>query len=109
MAPGRPGLPLRRHFVTRLQDQLGAAAGPGAAIARTSWVCGEHGNNMVKLVLRLAVGLLMSDQASMVLVGGVEAWSRAPIRQHRPRHPGRPSAVWVRPVDRHRRSGTGRL
>jgi len=30
------------------------AAGPAAAIARTSWVCGEHGNNMVKLVLRLA-------------------------------------------------------
>ena len=30
------------------------AAGPTAAIARTSWVCGEHGNNMVKLVLRLA-------------------------------------------------------
>jgi dTDP-4-dehydrorhamnose reductase len=30
------------------------AAGPQAAIARTSWVCGEHGNNMVKLVLRLA-------------------------------------------------------
>jgi dTDP-4-dehydrorhamnose reductase len=30
------------------------AAGPGAAIVRTSWVCGEHGNNMVKLVLRLA-------------------------------------------------------
>lgn len=24
------------------------------AIARTSWVCGEHGNNMVELVLRLA-------------------------------------------------------
>lgn len=30
------------------------AAGPDAAIARTSWVCGEHGSNMVKLVLRLA-------------------------------------------------------
>jgi dTDP-4-dehydrorhamnose reductase len=30
------------------------AAGPNAAIARTSWVCGEYGNNMVKLVLRLA-------------------------------------------------------
>ena len=30
------------------------AAGPAAAVARTSWVCGEHGNNMVKLVLRLA-------------------------------------------------------
>ena len=30
------------------------AAGPAAAVARTSWVCGEHGNNLVKLVLRLA-------------------------------------------------------
>jgi dTDP-4-dehydrorhamnose reductase len=30
------------------------AAGSDAAVARTSWVCGEHGNNMVKLVLRLA-------------------------------------------------------
>ncbi len=30
------------------------AAGPRAAVARTSWVCGAHGNNMVKLVLRLA-------------------------------------------------------
>ena len=29
-------------------------AGPEAAVVRTSWVCGEHGNNMVKLVLRLA-------------------------------------------------------
>jgi dTDP-4-dehydrorhamnose reductase len=36
------------------------AAGPGASIARTSWVCGEHGNNMVKLVLRLAAN---PDQA----------------------------------------------
>jgi dTDP-4-dehydrorhamnose reductase len=31
-------------------DTLGA----GVTIARTSWVCGEHGNNMVKLVRRLA-------------------------------------------------------
>ncbi len=33
-----------------------AAAGSSASIARTSWVCGEHGNNMVKLILRLAAG-----------------------------------------------------
>ena len=27
---------------------------PGSTIVRISWVCGEHGNNMVKTVLRLA-------------------------------------------------------
>ena len=27
---------------------------PGAAVVRTSWVCGAHGNNMLKTILRLA-------------------------------------------------------
>jgi dTDP-4-dehydrorhamnose reductase len=30
------------------------ALGPRAAVVRTSWVCGEHGSNMVSTVLRLA-------------------------------------------------------
>ena len=31
-----------------------AAHAPGATVARVSWVCGEHGHNMVKTVLELA-------------------------------------------------------
>jgi len=31
-------------------------AGPDATIVRTSWVCGRHGANMVKTILRLASG-----------------------------------------------------
>lgn len=29
---------------------------PGAAIARTAWVCGRHGSNMVKTILRVSEG-----------------------------------------------------
>jgi dTDP-4-dehydrorhamnose reductase len=29
---------------------------PGATLVRTSWVCGAHGSNMVKTILRLAAG-----------------------------------------------------
>ncbi|HEY8904865.1 MAG TPA: beta-ketoacyl synthase N-terminal-like domain-containing protein, partial [Rhodoferax sp.] len=34
--------------------------------------------------IAMAVGLLASGQAEVVVAGGAEAWSRAPIRQHRP-------------------------
>lgn len=46
----------------------------------------------------LGVGLLMSGQACVVVVGGVEAWSRAPIRLHRPRQLGQAAVAYERPA-----------
>lgn len=37
-------------------EQEVLAAVPGATIARTAWVCGAHGSNMLKTILRLASG-----------------------------------------------------
>lgn len=39
---------------TKLGGEREAAAAPGACVVRTSWVCGVHGANMVKTILRLA-------------------------------------------------------
>jgi len=47
--------PMSVYGASKLAGELEAGAlGPGAAIARTSWVCGEHGSNMVATILRLA-------------------------------------------------------
>lgn len=45
-----------------------------------------------------AVGWIASGQASVVIAGGVEAWSRAPIRQHRPLQPGEVAQAYERPA-----------
>lgn len=42
--------PLSVYGRSKLAGEI--AAGPDATIVRTSWVCGEHGANMVKTVLR---------------------------------------------------------
>jgi acetyl-CoA C-acetyltransferase len=46
----------------------------------------------------MAVALLASGQARVVLAGGVEAWSRAPLRQHRPLQAGEPAVAYERPA-----------
>ena len=46
----------------------------------------------------IAVGLLASGQASVVIAGGVEAWSRAPIRQVRPLRTGEPAIPYEKPA-----------
>ena len=48
--------------------------------------------------INLAAALIASDQADIVLAGGSEAWSRAPIRQHRPRDAGESAVTYERPA-----------
>lgn len=46
--------PMSVYGLTKLiGEQEAATLGSRAAIVRTSWVCGEHGGNMVRTVLRL--------------------------------------------------------
>jgi acetyl-CoA C-acetyltransferase len=45
-----------------------------------------------------AVGLLASGQASVVIAGGVEAWSRAPLRHTRPVHADDVPVAYERPA-----------
>jgi acetyl-CoA C-acetyltransferase len=48
--------------------------------------------------IAMAVGLLASGQASVVVAGGVEAWSRAPLRHTRPLHTGEAPVPYERPA-----------
>ena len=46
----------------------------------------------------MAAGLIASGNASVVIAGGVEAWSRAPIRMHRPVRVGDTPVPYERPA-----------
>ncbi|MFJ9534306.1 acetyl-CoA C-acyltransferase [Herbaspirillum sp. NPDC101396] len=48
--------------------------------------------------IALAHGMLAAGNADVVIAGGVEAWSRAPIRQHRPRHAGETAIAYDSPA-----------
>ena len=47
--------------------------------------------------VNLGAALIASGQASVVIAGGVEAWSRSPIRLTRPRHAGEKAVAYTRP------------
>lgn len=48
--------------------------------------------------IAMAVGMLATGQASVVIAGGVEAWSRAPLRHTRPLHAGEAPVAYERPA-----------
>ena len=46
----------------------------------------------------MASGLIASGQAEVVIAGGAEAWSRSPIRLHRPLHANEAAVPYERPA-----------
>lgn len=45
-----------------------------------------------------AANMIATGQAHVVIAGGAEAWSRAPIRHHRPLHANQPTIAYERPA-----------
>ena len=74
-----------------LGNALGAGGNPARMLALAAGLpdhCAAHTVDTQCCsgldAIAMAVGLLQSGQAEVVIAGGAEAWSRAPIRQTRP-------------------------
>ena len=100
----RAGLPAEAVDAVVLGNALGAGGNParllalaaglpqrGAALSVDTQCCAGLD------AVALGVGLLASGQAGIVIAGGAEAWSRAPIRMHRPEQPGDTPQAYERP------------
>jgi acetyl-CoA C-acetyltransferase len=48
--------------------------------------------------ISMGLGLIASGQAEVVIAGGAEAWSRSPIRMHRPLHASDEAQAYERPA-----------
>ena len=87
------GLPPQAIVAVVLGNALGAGGNPARMLALAAGLpdnCAAHSIDTQCCsgldAIAMAVGLLKSGQAQIVIAGGAEAWSRAPIRQTRPRH-----------------------
>ena len=86
---------------------------PDCAVVRTSWVCGRHGSNMVKTILRLAqqkgtMRFVTDQRGSPTIVSDLVVALRAFVVDRLPGHlarhqPGRAHLVRVRPRRAHGR------
>ncbi|MCD2511396.1 thiolase family protein [Comamonas endophytica] len=86
----RSGLPAQAIDAVVLGNALGAGGNPARMLALAAGLhesCAAYSVDTQCCAgldaITLACGLLASGQARVVLAGGAEAWSRAPIRQHR--------------------------
>lgn len=100
----RAGLPASAVDAVVLGNALGAGGNPARMLALAAGLperCAAHSVDTQCCSgldsIALAVGLLQSGQAEIAVAGGAEAWSRAPIRQTRPRHAGELPVPYERP------------
>ena len=100
----RAGLAPEAVDAVVLGNALGAGGNPARMLALAAGLelrCAAHSVDSQCCsgldAVAMAVGLLQSGQAEIVVAGGAEAWSRAPIRQTRPRHAGEQAQTYERP------------
>lgn len=100
----RAGLPAHAVDAVVLGNALGAGGNPARLLALAAGLPPQCAALSVDTqccagldAVSLGVGLLASGQASIVVAGGAEAWSRSPIRSHRPEHPGDAPQPYERP------------
>ena len=101
----RVGVPAQAVDAVVLGNALGAGGNPARMLALASGLperCAAFSIDTQCCsgidAVSMAVGLLASGQASVVIAGGVEAWSRAPIRQVRPLHAGQAAISYEQPA-----------
>ncbi|MEG1454120.1 MAG: beta-ketoacyl synthase N-terminal-like domain-containing protein, partial [Comamonas sp.] len=100
----RANLPAAAVDAVVLGNALGAGGNPARMLALASGLRESSAAYTVDTqccagldAITLACGLLASGQARIVLAGGAEAWSRAPIRATRPLHAGDSAVPYERP------------
>ncbi|MDH1334642.1 thiolase family protein [Comamonas thiooxydans] len=98
------GLPAHAVDTVVIGNALGAGGNPARMLALAAGLpdnCAAHTIDTQCCsgldAVAMAVGLLQSGQAEVVMAGGIEAWSRAPIRQTRPQLPGEQPQSYERP------------
>lgn len=101
----RSGLPAQAIDAVVLGNALGAGGNPARMLALAAGLsegCAAYSIDTQCCAgldaITLAAGLLASGQARIVIAGGAEAWSRAPIRQHRPLSPKAAAVAYERPA-----------
>ncbi len=85
------GLPARAVDAVIIGNALGAGGNPARMLSLAAGLpdsCAAHTIDTQCCsgldAVAMAIGLLQTGQAEVVIAGGIEAWSRSPIRQTRP-------------------------